>query len=1150
MPDAGPPSGRLLRARRKGGISTSSLSISQGSQPYAELQITTNFSFLRGGSHPDELVAAAKARGLSAIGITDRNSLAGIVRAHVAAKDANLRLLVGCRLDLLDGPSFLCWPRDRAAYGRLARLLSEGKMRAPKGACHITLAELLQASQGQCLAVIPPEPLTAAFRTELANLARHIPDLCLVASHRYQGRDRARIARLAALAHATGTRLLATNDVHYHLAERRALQDVLTCIREGVTIDTAGLRLAANAERHIKAPDEMARLFQGHEHALTTGLEIVEACTFSLDELRYEYPDEPVPKGKTPQQHLEDLTWEGARGRYPQGIPAKVEASIRKELTLIDELTYAPYFLTVHDIVRYARTPQPDKGRHDPILCQGRGSAANSAVCFCLGITSVDPAEIDLLFERFVTRERKEPPDIDVDFEHERREEVIQYIYERYGRDRASLAATIITYRARSAVREVGKVMGLTEDVTAALAGTVWGSWGTEVNPDRVRAAGLDPDDALLMRVIRLVDDMIGFPRHLSQHVGGFVLTRGPLVETVPIGNAAMDDRTFIEWDKDDIEALGILKVDVLALGMLSCIRRAFELLETHYGRKLTLASLPVDDPGVYDMICRADTLGVFQIESRAQMSMLPRLRPRCFYDLVIEVAIVRPGPIQGDMVHPYLRRRKGLEPVTFPSPAPEHGSPDELQKILGRTMGVPLFQEQAMKIAMEAAQFSAQELNELRRALATFRKRGTIHVLEAKMVDRMVARGYEPAFAQRCFDQIKGFGEYGFPESHAASFALLVWVSCWVKHHYPEVFCCALLNAQPMGFYAPAQIVRDAREHDVEMRAVDVNLSDRECTLEPAGSATVHHGCTLRDAPTRQPDEHLVGCIQSPLQKGRDAPDPGGTRHAVRLGLRQVDGLGEEAAIKVMTHRPYDNIEALQSRAGLSIGDIEKLAAADAFRSLGLDRREALWEVRALRRAHALPLFTQTQTAEQGSEAKTGLPSMALAEHVIADYRALKLSLKAHPLSFLRKQLSVQGIVPSHALKGLPNGRRVTVAGVVLVRQRPGTAKGVVFMTIEDETGVANIIVWPKVLERFRPVVMGARMVFVQGRVQSADGVLHLVAERLVNRSPMLDSLADAEMPTPLARADEVVRPIPEGASGRRHPRDMRILPKSRDFH
>ncbi|MEM7743014.1 MAG: error-prone DNA polymerase [Pseudomonadota bacterium] len=1106
---------------------------------YSELQVTTNFSFLRGGAHPDEMVAAAHARGLSALAITDRNTLAGVVRAHVAARELGLRLLIGCRLDLLDGPSLLVWPRDRAAYGRLSKLLSFGKMRAPKGECHLTLEETLAHIEGHEVAVIPSRPLTPTFRDTLARIAKTLPGhVHLAASHRYQGHDRAWIGELDALARTTGTHLLATNDVHYHVPERRPLQDVLTCIREGVTIHEAGHLLAANAERHVKGPDEMARLFRGFEHALDATRRITEVCTFSLDELRYEYPDEPVPPGKTPQSHLEDITWSGAARRYPDGIPDPVRDALRRELALIAELGYAPYFLTVHDIVDYARTPQPAKGRLDPILCQGRGSAANSSVCYCLGITSVDPARINLLFERFLTRERREPPDIDVDFEHERREEVIQYIYDRYGRDRAGLAATVISYRPRSAVREVGKAMGLTEDVTAALSGTIWGPWGKEVERDRVRGAGLDPDDALLSRVIALTDELIGFPRHLSQHVGGFVLTRGPLVETVPIGNAAMQDRTFIEWDKDDIDALGILKVDVLALGMLSCIRRAFDMLDDHYGVRHTLASVPSDDKGVFGMISRADTLGVFQIESRAQMSMLPRLKPACFYDLVIEVAIVRPGPIQGDMVHPYLRRRKGLEEVTYPSPDPTQGPADELKQILGRTLGVPLFQEQAMKIAMQAAKFSAGELNELRRALATFRKRGTIHQLEQKMITRMVARGYEPAFAQRCFDQIKGFGEYGFPESHAASFALLVWVSCWLKHHYPEVFCAALLNAQPMGFYAPAQIVRDARAHGVEVREVDVNQSDWDCTLE---------------------GRQRVPLVEAERRGGRAGGAPSGQEgredaHAVRLGLRQVDGVGEQAMHRLAAARPYARIEELQTRAGLTLGEIEHLAEADAFRSLGLDRRQAIWQVRALRRGTALPLFEHARALDYGEEPRTTLPAMAPAEHVIADYRSLKLSLKAHPLSFLRDRLTRERILSSQALWDLPNGQRAAVAGVVLVRQRPGTAKGVCFMTLEDEEGVANIIVWPKVLERFRRVVMGARLVLVRGRVQQAEGVLHLVADQLWDRSADLDSLADqtkgAGMSAPLARADEVVRPVPEPPQGRLHPRDIRILPKSRDFH
>ena len=772
---------------------------------YAELQVTSNFSFLRGGSHPGELAEAAAGNGLAAIAVTDRNSFAGIVRAHVAARARGLRLVTGCRLDLQDGLNLLAWPKDRTAYGRLSTLLTLGKRRAVKGACELFLADVLAQADGSLFAVIPPETPDAEFAETLNRLARQLPGpVYLAASRLYRSGDRHRLALLDDLATAAAVRRLATNDVHYHVPERRPLQDVVTCICGGLRIDEAGFALAANAERHIKPGRGMARLFRGFEHALAATMEIVAACTFSLDELRYEYPDEPVPPGKTPHQHLSDLAWEGARWRYPAGVPDRIRVAIRKELALIRELDYAPYFLTVHDIVAFARTPQAHNARHDEILCQGRGSAANSAVCYCLGITSVDPAEIDLLFERFVTRERQEPPDIDVDFEHERREEVIQYIYDRYGHHRAGIAATVICYRPRSAIREVGKVMGLSEDVTTAIAGTVWGSWGTEVERKRVQEAGLDPDDPLLNRAMELTAELIGFPRHLSQHVGGFVLTRGPLCETVPIGNAAMEDRTFIEWDKDDIDALGILKVDVLGLGMLSCIRRGFDLLDTHYGVHHTLASLPPDDQDVYDMICRADTLGVFQIESRAQMSMLPRLRPRNFYDLVIEVAIVRPGPIQGNMVHPYLRRRNGQEPVDFPAPDPAFGPPDELKAILGKTMGVPLFQEQAMRIAMTAAEFSPAELNELRHAMATFCRRGTIESLEEKMVARMIGRGYDPDFARRCLDQIKGFGEYGFPESHAASFALLVYVSCWLKHHYPDVFACALLNAQPMGFYAP----------------------------------------------------------------------------------------------------------------------------------------------------------------------------------------------------------------------------------------------------------------------------------------------------------------------------------------------------------
>jgi error-prone DNA polymerase len=787
----------------------------------------------------------------------------------------------------------------------------------------------------------------------------------------------------------------------------------------------------------------------------------------------------------------------------------------------------------VRDIVHFARS--------QGILCQGRGSAANSVVCYCLAVTAVNPTEIDVLFDRFVSPERKEPPDIDVDFEHERREEVIQYIYARYGRDRAGLAATVISYRARSAVRDVGKAMGLSEDTVAALAGMVWGtSSGGELPEKHVRAAGLDPKDPLLARVLELSYELMGFPRHLSQHVGGFVLTRGPLVEVVPVGNAAMDDRTFIEWDKDDIAALGLLKVDVLALGMLTCIRKAFDLIEQHEGTAMTLASVPREDEAVYDMLCKADSIGVFQVESRAQMNMLPRLKPRCFYDLVIEVAIVRPGPIQGDMVHPYLRRRDGVEVEHYPSPSSKCGDKDELRNILGKTKGVPLFQEQAMRIALVAAKFSDAEVNELRKAMATFRRRGTIGLLEEKMVSRMVARGYDKDFAQRCFNQIKGFGEYGFPESHAASFAHLVYVSSWIKCHHPAAFAAALLNSQPMGFYAPAQIVRDAIEHAVEVRAADVNLSDWDSTLEKDG----------------------------------------GGRPAMRLGLRQIDGLQEEEIGKLVaarTSKPFRDVHDLWARARVKLFTLEKLAAADAFRSVqaelgfaktGLDRRQALWEVKALGAAEPLPLFSWSETREAAAEPFVQLPQMRLSEHVVNDYQTLRLSLKAHPMSFLRERFAARRVIACDELRGIKDGAYVSVAGVVLVRQRPGSAKGVVFMTIEDETGIANAVVWAKTLERFRKEVMASRLIVIHGRVQRHQDIIHVVSARLEDRSDWLQLLSAeaATMKAPLANADEVLRPDPASAHPAKfpadpnankmhprwasHPRDARIIPKSRDFH
>ena len=1091
---------------------------------YAELQAVSNFSFLRGASHADELVARAAELGLAAIGIADRNTLAGAVRAHVAAKAvaaraAGLRLLTGARLDLDSGGacglSLLCYPQDRAAYGRLCRLLTLGQRRAAKGVCVLHLDDAMEHAEGQVLIALPPCSTDGEFEAALAALRRrHAGPLYLAAHMLYRGDDVSRLNRLAALSERHGAPLVATNDVHYHAPSRRPLQDVLTAIRERTTVAQAGWRLAANAERHLKSGAEIARLFRGREDAVARTLEIVRLCTFSLDELAYEYPDEPVPAGTTPQRHLEALTWEGAARCYPGGIPAGVRRALMHELELIAELGYAPYFLTVHDIVRFAR----GKG----ILCQGRGSAANSAVCYCLGITAVDPAQIDLLFERFVSRERREPPDIDVDFEHERREEVIQYIYGRYGRARAGLAATVISYRGRSAARDVGKAMGLSEDTCGALAGAIRDAHREGIAARRLSDAGLDPADPLLRRTVALAGELIGFPRHLSQHVGGFVLTRGPLEEIVPIGNGAMKERTFVEWDKDDLEALGLMKVDVLGLGMLTCIRKAFELLARHKGLQLTLASVPQDDPAVYDMLCRADTVGVFQIESRAQMNMLPRLKPRRFYDLVIEVAIVRPGPIQGDMVHPYLRRRDGLEEVIYPAPASEHGPPDELRRVLEKTLGVPLFQEQAMRVAIEAAQFTPDEADALRRAMATFRRRGTLGQLKERMVGRMVARGYEPELAERCFRQIEGFGDYGFPESHAASFALLAYVSSWLKCHHPDAFACALLNAQPMGFYAPAQIVRDAREHGVEVRPVDVNASGWDNGLEDAGEGYC----------------------------------------ALRLGLRQVGGLRKEDAERIVEARrePYPDVGALRHRAGLSVAAIETLTGADAFRSMNLDRRQALWQARALAEAPPLPLFEAAEEREDGPEPAVALPAMTDGEQVVEDYRTLRLSLRAHPLSFLRDRLAARGALAAETMARAGDGDRAATAGLVLVRQRPGSARGVIFMTLEDETGVVNVVVWPNILEKYRRAILGARLALVQGKVQRVGEIVHLVAARVEDLTHWLDLLTPEQgSARPTAQGTEVHGAGAHGtgmhggrrpaASPARHPRNQRVIPNSRDF-
>jgi error-prone DNA polymerase len=1096
--------------------------VARESVTWAEPVAATAFSFLHAASRPEEMVATAAALGLAALGIADRNTVAGVVRAHAAAKAAGVRILPGARLVLRGGaPDLAVYPTDRTAWGRLTRLLSVGKLRAPKGECLLDLSDVLEHAAGQLFVVIPPTRPDEAVTVTLETLRKSVGDrLYLAATRRHAADDASRLRALADLARRRRVTLLATNDALYHAPERRPLHDVMTAIRLGTTVAEAGLALLANAERHLKPPAEMARLFRAHPDALAASLEFCERARFSLDELSYEYPDEPVPPGRTPDEHLAALTWAGAAERYPAGISEKLRAGLEKELTLISRLGYARYFLTVHDIVRFARGKE--------IFCQGRGSAANSSVCFCLGVTAVDPMQIDLLFERFVSAERREPPDIDVDFEHERREEVIQYIYERYGRDRAGIAATVIHYRPKMAAREVGRAMGLPEDATAALSAQTWSAGGDLWPDERLCEIGLDPASPVVRRTVELARELVGFPRHLSQHVGGFVLTRGLLTETVPVGPAAMAGRTFIEWDKDDIDALGIMKVDVLALGMLTCIRKAFSLLQSRGFPVRDLADVPREDPAVYRMLQRGDSVGVFQVESRAQMNMLPRLKPEKFYDLVIEVAIVRPGPIQGDMVHPYLRRRAGKEKVEFPSPAPAHGDRDELERVLGKTLGVPLFQEQAMRIAIEAAKFTPEEANALRRAMATFRNVGTIHKFFDKMVEGMVARGYARDFAERCFRQIEGFGTYGFPESHAASFAHLVYVSAWLKCHHPAAFACALLNSQPMGFYAPAQIVRDAREHGAGVRGIDVNFSAWDSVLE-GEDPSLRLGLRLIDGFREEWAEALEAARPSPShaygvgpslsrkrERGFSGPSPtqwerGGPVAQQREGEGALD---------------FPALARLLPKAAL-----EKLADADAMRSLGLDRRAALWQVRGLADAPPLPLFSGCD--EPLRQAR--LPVMRLPEHVVADYQATGLSLKAHPLRFLRDALAREGVRSCAEATGQRDGTRATVAGVVLVRQRPGSAAGVVFATIEDETGIANIVIWPATIEAYRRAVVGAALLLVAGRVQrSEEGIVHIVAERLEDRSAALRRLDEAGMRAPLARADEVARPQ---------------LPRSRDF-
>jgi error-prone DNA polymerase len=1160
---------------------------------YAEIGITTNFSFLRGGSHPQDYVHQASLLGLSAIGIADHNTLAGVVRAHNELENPAItfkpKLLIGSRLVFTDNtPDILTFPRDRAAYGRLCQLLTRGKRGEDtlKGECHLKFDDLLEFAEGQLLALALPHRFEETKALEVLDRLRSGPanGVWLAASLLYRGDDRRRLARLHRTADIAGVPLLATNDVLYHHPTRRPLQDVLTCIREKTTIETIGKRLETNAERHLKRADEMARLFRDVPEAIAETISFADRIVFSLDQLKYQYPDEPVPPGKTAQRHLEDLTWQGAHRRFPVRIPPKTKKVLHKELRLIRKLKYAHYFLTVHDIVRYAREQK--------ILCQGRGSAANSAVCYVLDVTSVDPTKIDLLFERFISKERLEPPDIDVDFEHSRREEVMQYVYRRYGRHRAAVIATVIHYRPRSAIRDVGKALGLTEDVTAALADTVWGSWGRGFDEDQVKQAGFEPQNPLVERAVELAAELIEFPRHLSQHVGGYVLTQDRLDTYVPIGNAAMDGRTFIEWDKDDVDALNMMKVDVLALGMLTCIRKCFDFIERHKGERWELATIPKEQKPVYDMLCRGESLGVFQVESRAQMNMLPRLRPRKFYDLVIEVAIVRPGPIQGDMVHPYLRRRNHQEKVVYPSPSPAHGDKDELYRVLHKTLGVPLFQEQAMRIAIEAAKFTPEEANGLRRAMATFRNVGTIGKFESKMVNNMIARGYTPEFAKSCFDQIKGFGSYGFPESHAASFAQLVYVSSWLKHFHPDAFCCGLLNSQPMGFYAPAQIVGDARKNGVEVREIDVSFSYAQNTLEERSGkyCAVRLGFRQIDGfRWTDPDEARLKRMQESFRNGstwsfRDGPKgrarnpyaptvimdsgrapDGASRNDAEIFARandaeEIDDWAERI-VAARKRRPFTSLEDFARDTALPKRALILLADADAFRSIGLDRRAALWAVRRLPDDVPLPLFEAAAAREQPDEAAQPLPTMPLSEHVVADYQTIRLSLKGHPMQFLRAKFERERIIPCASVSDARDRQYVRCAGVVLVRQRPGSAKGVVFMTLEDETGIANIVVWPKVLERFRKEVMGARLVLVEGHIQSSpEKVVHLVAEKLFDRSRDLVGLANDALARKhvVPAGPALIEPLNDDprdhldnpAQRIRHPRDVRILPPSRDFH
>lgn len=1088
---------------------------------YAELHTISNFTFLRGASHPHELVARAHELGLKAVAITDTNSFAGIVRGHEAAKAFGMRYVVSVRLVLQDGSDLLAYPKDRVAYGRLCRLLTLGKRRTVKGKCELYFKDVLEFGEGSIFIALGE----SCDEGQIKQLASAFEGCVYIGvSPLYNGQDQAHFADRAALAERLGLPLVATGNVIMHTGSRRRLADILSCIREGVTIDNLGHRALPNAERRIKSEFEMRRIFKSYPGAIANTVKIAGVCTFSLDELSYEYPDE-ITDGLEPNERLRQLTETGLKWRYPEGVPLNVRALVEKELNLITDLDYARYFLTVYDIVDFARS----KG----ILCQGRGSAANSVVCYALGITEASPETITMVFERFISAARNEPPDIDVDFEHERREEVIQYIYQKYGRERAGICATVIHFRSRAAIREVGKAMGLSEDAITALSSQIWGWSSKGIESERVKASGLSLTDERMCQTIELIHEIMGFPRHLSQHVGGFVMTRGRLDELCPIENAAMADRTVLEWDKDDIDALGMLKMDVLALGMLTCLRKSFDLLTRWKGQHYTLATLPPEDSTVYDMLCVADTVGLFQVESRAQMNFLPRMRPRCFYDLVIEVAIIRPGPIQGDMVHPYLKRRRGEEPVVFPSA--------DLEPVLGKTLGVPLFQEQAMQIASVAAGFSPTEADQLRRALGAFRGPGSVQNFKERFIEGCLDNGYDLAFAEAVFRQLEGFSGYGFPESHAASFALLVYASAWIKCHHPAVFCCAILNSQPLGFYAPAQLIKDARAHDVDVLPICAERSYWDNVLEISESG----------------------------------------KHAVRLGFRQIKGFKQEDGEWLAAARGngYRSIDAIWRRAGLARRALSKLAEADAFREYDVSRRDALWQVKGLGGETPLPLFHDT--GEGLPDIKAHLPELSLSEHVYEDYVATRLSLREHPVRLLAKQLGRR--IHNADLRDTPDGDWVCVSGLVITRQRPGTASGVIFITLEDQTGAANVVVWPNTFEAYRKIVMSGRLLIVRGKLQREGIVTHVIASKIEDCSHMLDELGDtsaADEIDPLRdNADEAKRPVPArekpgekrtrlpsssqpaneprnistyyNAGGARHPREQakKLFP-SRDFH